>query len=715
MRSPLLQLARSAGIATHWTDAFGQGQDVSHESLRAILKAMRFSSDTDAECSETLAALHSDGGDPPELPMLTTWAGEAAELKHRKPKDGAAWRVTFEQGGGMSGHLVRSSNGALHLPRFDQTGYHRLEIGDLSTTLAVAPRKSFGVADASARSGASAHAKAWGLSAQLYSLRRQGDGGLADYTALEELACSAGAHGAAALATSPVHAMFSADPGRSSPYGPSSRLFLNAFHIDPAQVAGADALQGVLAAIPDGAKRWFALEQGDLVSWAEAGTLRLDVLRRLFDQLNRNVHDSPRLREFAAFCQRGGQALEDHARFEAIDGWLRQNHPGRAGDWRRWPNELRDPRSAAVDEFSRSHADDVRFHLFLQWLAVEGCESAQARARAAGMPIGLIADLAVGADPGGSQAWGLQPVMLRGLTIGAPPDLLSTQGQNWGLGALSPRALAEQGYSPWLDMLRANMQHSGGIRIDHVLGMARLWLVPQGEPASSGAYVTYPFDDLLRLTALESVRHNAIVVGEDMGTVPDGFSEKLASAGVLGIRALWFQRDGERFLPPDGWPADAMATTSTHDLATLAGWWAECDIDWRERLKLFADNAPAPVQRIARRQDKQALWKAMRASDGALPAEPPASPPIAELLAFTGRTPSSLVMVPLEDLLGIVEQPNLPGTIEVHPNWQQRLPQDAVDMLGTDETAQRLASLKKARQVLPKQSATASISQQVRS
>jgi 4-alpha-glucanotransferase len=704
MTSLLMQLARQAGIATHWTDAFGHEQEVSYQSLQAILKAMRFHAGSDQECRQTLAAIQDarDTGRPPAL--LTTWSGKATELRDFDLKEGAAWCLNMEHGGTINGRLNRGSDGSFQLPPVDQAGYHRLECGKVMTTLAVAPQRSFSIQDSVGRGAGQASPKAWGVSAQLYSLRRAGDAGLPDYTALGELACSAARQGAVALATSPVHAMFSAEPARYSPYGPSSRIFFNAFHIDPAAVAGPEALRNALAAIPDAVLRWHELDQGNHVNWIEAGELRLAILRRLFEQLHRES-DSPRFQAFNTFCQKGGRPLLDHACFEALHAHLRAASPTLSGDWRVWPAELRDPHSVAVADFHRSHAEEIRFHQFLQWLAAEGCDAAQTAARSAGMPIGLISDLAVGAEPGGSQAWGLQSAMLEGLTIGAPPDLLSTQGQNWGLGALSPMALAENGYAPWLDMLRANMRYSGGIRIDHVLGMARLWLVPEGESAASGAYVAYPFEDLLRLTTLESVRQKAIVIGEDLGTVPKGFSQKLASAGILGIRALWFQRHGQEFLPPYQWPADAMATTSTHDLATLAGWWAERDIDWRERLDLFAEDAPAKLQRATRCQDKRALWKFIRDADNALPADPPSAPPIAEMLAFAGRTPSPLVMVPLEDLFGVVEQPNLPGTVDTHPNWQQRLPHDAVEMLESSDIAPRLAALRQARIEASEQSA----------
>jgi 4-alpha-glucanotransferase len=261
---------------------------------------------------------------------------------------------------------------------------------------------------------------------------------------------------------------------------------------------------------------------------------------------------------------------------------------------------------------------------------------------------------------------------------------------------MSPRALREQGFAPWLSMLRANMAHSGGIRIDHVLGLRRLWLVPEGAPSSAGAYLHFPLQDLLRLAALESLRHHCIVIGEDLGTVPPGFSEQLGEAGVLGIRALWFQREGPAFMAPQDWPETAMATTSTHDLCTVAGWWAGRDIDRREALGLLGtEPGAAGLARAERKAGKAALRQALE--DTAIPEDSATGPPLGAVLGYVGSTPAPLVLAPLEDVLGIVEQPNLPGTVEGHPNWRQRLPQDAATLLESREASPRLALLAAAR------------------
>ncbi len=313
------------------------------------------------------------------------------------------------------------------------------------------------------------------------------------------------------------------------------------------------------------------------------------------------------------------------------------------------------------------------------------------------MPIGLIADLAIGADSGGSHCWARQPETLLGLTVGAPPDLLSITGQDWGLAAFSPRGLALNGFAAYLEMLRAAMRYAGGIRIDHVMGLARLWVIPEGASARDGAYLRFPLTDLLRLIRLESHRHRAVVLGEDLGTVPEGFSEELARAGILGMRVLWFERDAHRFFPTTAWPANATAMTTTHDLPTVAGWWSGRDLHWRERVGQLADPA---AEQAARGEDRTRLWAAFQETGAATgdPPPPGAAPEIAAAaLRHIGRAPAELAIIPIEDALALPEQPNLPGTRDEHPNWRRRLPGLAATLLDDPATTGRLAGLRAAR------------------
>lgn len=704
-------LAEEAGITTVWQDYRGVTHTVSTKTLRSLLAALELPALTadDIAASRMLLAAEAQGAvaDRPP-PLVTAQAGAPILLAFGAPFAGRNYRVAFEDGEVRAGRFA--DDGPVIVEAIDRCGYHRLEIDDSapawSITLAVAPVRCYGVADALAAAGRAADTRAWGLAIQLYSLSRTGDGGLGDYGSLATLAERAARHGAEALAISPVHAMFSADLHRYSPYGPSSRLLANALHVDPCAVLGDRALAQARAEVdPEGQAA--LLERNALIDWPASSRLRLDLLRRLFERVIAAGDDETRrLRdELAAFRIRGGEVLEAHARFEALHATLAAGDPAMLGGWSTWPAAYRDPHGDAVSAFANEHRDDVAFHAFLQWQAARQLDAAQRAAKSAGMAIGIVADLAVGADAGGSQAWSRQRDMLIGLSIGAPPDLLNALGQSWGLAAFSPRALKRTGFRAWIDMLRAAFAHAGGVRIDHVLGLTRMWLVPEGADPLEGAYLRYPFDDLLRLVALESWRHRAIVIGEDLGTVPEGLPERLGAAGLLGIRVLWFERQwhvpGQPFRPPHEWSNAALAVTTTHDLPTIAGWWRGHDIDWRARLGLFGEHSSEALERAAREADRGLLW-AMLCQSGAARGEcPPADrPPIAEALRHVGSTPAPLAIVPVDDALGLAEQPNLPGTIATHPNWRLRLPAPVDRVLDGEEIGARLAAFAEGRQRL---------------
>lgn len=683
----ILELARAAGIAIDWTAANGQAMRVKPEALARILAALGLPCTSESECRDSRARLADIEGAGRLLPMVTGTVGQAVTLPRIAALAGQTYRIEFESGGHVEGRFADDAGNGLQIPALDGMGYHRLLAGDMQTTLAIAPRKCFGVADTLPQEDAR-RTSLWGLGVQLYALRRPGDGGYGDYTALADFARNAARHGAAAVAISPVHAMFSADVHRFSPYGPSSRLFYNALHVDPAAVLGPEALAAALAEIGnDAAAELARLEQSELVDWPRAGALRLRLLRALYARYKQQGDRA----DFDAFVRDGGEALQSHACFEALHA--QRLASGEDAYWRNWPQALRDPRGPAVRAFAQEHAEEVEFHAFLQWQAARGLQMAQRDARDAGMPIGLITDLAIGADNGGSQAWSRQAEILTGLSVGAPPDVMNPRGQGWGLGAFSPHAMKTHGFHAFIEMLRAAFVHAGGVRIDHVLGLTRLWLVPDGASPEEGAYLRYPCEDLLRLVALESWRHRAIVIGEDLGTVPEGFDGLLADAGLLGIRVLLFQQHGGRFFAPREWPDTAISTTTTHDLPTIAGWWQGNDIGWRAKLDLLEEGQSEDEARRAREAEKSALWRTLQ--DGGLvrqdePQPGPEGVPLDAAVALIGSTPAPLAMLPIEDALGLVEQPNLPGTTDQHPNWRRRMPHPVDTVLDERQVARRL-------------------------
>ena len=296
-------------------------------------------------------------------------------------------------------------------------------------------------------------------------------------------------------------------------------------------------------------------------------------------------------------------------------------------------------------------------------------------------------------NSGGSNAWSSQNDVLVGLQIGAPPDLFNAVGQNWGLTTFSPRALSIHGFGPFIAVLRASMGHAGGVRLDHAMGLMRLWVVPQGAKASEGAYLSYPLTDLQRLTALELHRHRAIVIGEDLGTVPVGFRDRLAATGIHGMSVLWFERDRAGFAPPHTWASDAAAMTSTHDLPTVAGWWRGRDLEVRAQC---GDVPDLEEEQAARKKDRKALWKAFcaaKATHGHAPPPNQSTPVVDAAVRFIAQTPSHLALLPLEDALAFEDQPNLPGTVDEQPNWRRRYQGQAGALLDPPAVADRLGAL----------------------
>ncbi|NNA69884.1 4-alpha-glucanotransferase [Pseudomonas gessardii] len=682
----LQRLASRAGLAVDWIDANGRAQQVSADALRAVLNGLGHPADTDEAIAASLQALERAQQDHHLAPLLTVDVGSSLDLAaHFAP--GTPCQVYLEDGSTLDLELDAQAR----LPGTLPVGYQRVQVAGQSFTLAVAPQRCFSVAEAVGCQPA----RAWGLSVQLYALRRSGDGGFGDTQALEQLARAAAERGVDALAISPLHAMFSADTQRYSPYSPSSRLFLNSLYASPACILGERAWRSAIEATGL-ADELQELEQQSLIDWPAAAKTKQRLLRALYDDFRQGEH--PQQADFLSFRQAGGEALENHCRFEAVQA--ERAAQGESLDWRQWPEDWRDPGSATLTQFAAEQGEAIGFYAFTQWLIARCLERAQQAARGSGMGIGLIADLAVGADGAGSQAWSRQDELLADLTVGAPPDILNRAGQGWGISAFSPEGLKRNGFRAFIEMLRANFAHAGGLRIDHVMGLQRLWVIPRGASPRQGAYLYYPVDDLLRLLALESSRHRAIVLGEDLGTVPEGLREKLSARAMLGMRVLLFEQDhGGRFTPILDWPDNALATTSTHDLPTLNGWWHHRDIEWNVQLGLI--DTPTVEQWSEHRQRERAALRQALGQDpqnfgAALRNETDAL--LDASVRYLGHTRAPLVLLPLEDALGTLEQANLPGTLDTHPNWRRRLPGDATHLLDDDNAARRLELLAVARQ-----------------
>lgn len=681
-------LARRAGVAVEWINYENETQSVSVEVLRHVLAALGLPCDSQDDIEQSSRDLDARARRLPKLVTATT--GEPIRFPLGDARSAACVRVVREDGTTDELTVRHARNGDAILPPMREQGYHSLHLGEHSITLAVAPRRCYTVGDAGRAS------PLWGLGVQVYGLRREDDCGIGDTGGVAALAVSAAQYSADALALSPTHAMFTADPAHFSPYSPSSRLFYNPLHADGRVLFGEARVAKVIreSGLIDEMRK---LERQREIDWPTAAEIKLKLFRALFEDFSSRELGSDAASglatDFARFQGANGDLLYGHALFEALHAARLSDDPAK-WHWLGWLPEWRDPRSAAVQDFALGNAREILFHCFLQWITERSLAAAQARARQAGMRIGLISDLAVGMSSGGSHAWALQSDVLAGLSIGAPPDAFNPHGQNWGLTTFSPHSLRVDGFAPFIATLRAAMRNSGGVRIDHVMGLMRLWVIPDQAKQTEGTYLAYPFADLMRLTALESQRHRAIVVGEDLGTVPPGFRARLARSGIAGMRVLWFERRKGRFLPPEAWSREAVATTSTHDLPTVAGWWRGIDITARERSGQLRDAAPEYERR---KMDRKALWSAFSAAGagtGPVPSSTDADQVADSAVRFLARTPSSLVMIPLEDALGLEDQPNLPGTIHEHPNWRRRYPADAATLLDGAAVRARLKPLK---------------------
>ncbi|MER7767815.1 4-alpha-glucanotransferase [Kitasatospora sp. NPDC096140] len=529
--------------------------------------------------------------------------------------------------------------------------------------------------------------RSWGFLAQLYSVLSDRSWGMGDLGDLAELAQWAGADlGAGFVQINPLHAGLPATPSDPSPYRPSSRRFADPVHLRIEAVPEYPYLDGEQRARAEELTHRAARLRDEVLG--HDGLIDRDAVWALKREALELLHEVPRgpgrQAAYEAFRRREGEWLRRHALWNA----LAEVH---GADWHHWPKGLRHPDGPHVEQAGKELRDRVEFHHWLAWQVDQQLGHAQRAAREAGMPVGLILDLAVGVHPDGADAWALQDVLAGGISVGAPPDAFNAHGQDWGLPPWRPDALAEAGYAPYADLLRAAARHAGALRIDHVMGLFRLWWVPAGHPPTEGAYVRYDAEAMLGVLALEAHRAGTAVIGEDLGTVEPGVREELAARGVLGTSVLWFERDwqaGGGILAPDRWRPGCLATLTTHDLPSTAARLSGEHVELRHRLGLLARPLGEEQEEAA---GELADWRAALAAQGLLTPDEPLSMPA--LYRFLRATPAELVGVWLPDLIGDPRPQNLPGTWDQYPNW--RLP--VADGSGAPVTLDRLATTPAAR------------------
>lgn len=731
----LERLAALAGIEECWWDFFGERRIVPPETKRAFLSAMGLNAATESDLADSILRVETQSWGrwlDPILVVTQTDSLHSMEITITLPAawDGAEFTWEFEEELGirhdgtfrpqdlqwldkryLGEHLHHRRR--LVLPGVPGTGYHKFRLIDpqgaqQEMTVILAPDRAWHPADLDEGKGL------WGIATQLYALRREGDWGMGDYTALDELCRRAGRAGAASVGVNPLHALFPARPERYSPYAPSSRIFANIWYLDGTAIAnfatcaeaqGMVAGRGFAQALEDSRK-------AELIQYDEVGPRKRALLDVLYQDF-RDHHDTDEHGQaFRAFMAGQGEAGRRFATFEALQEHFLAQDP-HLGYWRHWPAEFRDPASQAVADFAASHAQRVEFFLWLQWQVDVQLGQVAATCRAEKMPIGLYRDLGVGIADDGAEAWAEQDLLALGVSVGAPPDPLNLKGQDWGLAPYDPIALRQAAYRPFIDMVRANMRHAGAMRLDHAMSLQRLYWIPRGMAADQGGYLRYPMDDLFAIIRLESCRNRCLVIGEDLGTVPDGFRDRLFGDGLYAYRLLFFERDGQGELQaPEHFTTQAATMVGTHDLPSLHGYWLGLDLDWREKLGLYPRPEMAAEERANRVRDVAAMVRAFQAQH-LLADDFPVSGTLSEAQndafskaahAYVERSASRLVMVQIEDVLGLVMQMNLPGTTDQHPNWRVRLPVE-VETLFADprmvHLAQTIMAERKCRETAP--------------
>jgi len=684
----LERLRALAGVERGFTDYRGHYHELADEDLARLLTALGYDTreaSTLAAAADELEAREWQRVLPP-VQVLNAGEPPAAHPVMIAPMlPRIRWRIELEDGAQLSGLVDPSAcelaaekeleglwyqRRRLELPQM-AAGYHRLtlekETGSVlgSTVLIIAP------AQCHLPEFLNGGARCWGLAVQLYTLRSARNWGIGDFTDLAGIAAAAAALGAELVGVNPLHALFPEDPDRASPYSPSSRLFLNVLYIDPEAVPEF-ALAGPVRQLVAGREfqaELARLRQLDYVDYTGVTGCKLAALRALYGWFRDHAAASRRA-AFDAFVVGEGVPLAEFAR-----------HHGHAG--------------------AAAGADESGLQCWLQWVAREQLDAAAARARAAGMRIGLYLDLAVGPDAGGAETLARDHALAADASVGAPPDPLAPQGQDWGIPPFHPQRLREQAYAPFIRLLRANMPVGGALRIDHVMALMRLWWIPRGRPSAAGGYVHYRLDELMAVVALESRARQCLVVGEDLGTVPGEVRDAMQRHGMLSYRVLMFEREpGGAFRRPQEYPRLALVTASTHDLPTLAGFWRGDDLALRAQLGLYPDaSVPAP-ELAARAAARQALLDAL-AGTGLLSAGHEEADVVDAAQLYVARSNAAVLMLQAEDWLRETRPVNVPGTDRGYPNWRRKLPLAWPDFMASAAVRDFAARVNAARGGMP--------------
>lgn len=708
----LKQVAEMARIADHYVSAWGENTPVEQQTIVRLLGALGYDTSSDESLLKSAKKKHK-----PDLlkPVLVFRDQQAVEIPLHlgvsARESEFSWRLVTEAGEVFGGYLQsqivrdeREQGGPLvfSLPCDLPWGYHQLTVErrrrktPYTTTLIRTPNSCYKQQEMAIGQ------KMWGPSIQLYTLRTSHNWGMGDFGDLKQLVGEIAQRGGDFVGLNPIHALFPANPEGASPYSPSSRRWLNILYIDVSSVPefslSTNAQQ--LVGSTEFQQRLQQARESHWVNYSEVANLKLSVLPLLFSEFKKRHLDvnSERAAAFLDFVELGGESLKQQATFDALHSTLHAQDSSVWG-WPVFPDKYRRFDSRSVEQFIGDHQDLVHLYMYLQWVADSQVNEAQALAKQKGMAIGLYRDLAVGVADSGAETWADKGSLALDASIGAPPDILGPLGQNWGLPPLDPQALQANGFDAYIQLLRANMQHCGALRIDHVLGLLRLWWIPKGDQATQGAYVYYPVEEMLAILALESHRQQCSVIGEDLGTVPDEIIDILRDAGVHSYKVFFFEtseQDGG-YISPAHYAGQSMSALCTHDMPTLRGFWHCDDLKMGQELGLYPD--PDQLQQLfdQRLKSKQGILDSV-AWHGNLPESTGRDAQyvamdenLAEALQIHLAAGSSTLMsVQLEDWLQMDNPVNIPGTVDEYPNWRRKLTLNLDDVF-SDARVNRVA------------------------
>jgi (1->4)-alpha-D-glucan 1-alpha-D-glucosylmutase len=700
-----------SGITESYYDIRGQHHVADFEAKCSLLAAMNITVESDSDVYAQLEKVNARDWQSPVPEVLVYQISDNPQpitltLGDDQTGQMIAWQLIEENGNLHQGEWhfephqaidERELNGK-QLQRFEAflpyvlaTGYHTFTIkfknGKTAETAIIAtPETCYQPVELEAGS------KVWGIGLQLYSLRSRRNWGIGDLTDLRTLIDLLAPMGVDVIGLNPLHTLFSHLPENASPYSPSSRDFLNPIYLDIERVDEFSRCEEArdLVFSDDFHAKLQSLRKADLVQYSDVWSLKLTVLKMLYQQFRKDISNGAleKATEFRQYQDKKGAALADFALFEALQAHFYEQDSS-IKYWPLWPQEFQKPGSQSVVEWAQSNAEAIQFHQYLQWRTEQQLSAANRQCKSQGMCIGIYNDLAVGNEPFSSSCWADQVQYALDVGIGAPPDDFSLLGQNWGLPPQIPHQLKALQYRLFIRTLRANMRHAGALRIDHVMSLMRLYWVPENYSPDRGTYIAYPFEDLLGILVLESQRNHCLIIGEDLGTVPDEVRHHLWLKKILSYRILFFEKNWDQgsFKLPHEYPALALCTSGSHDLPTLTGYWCSADLKLREQLNLFPSDEIKHRQWEARGKDraeiKSALHKEQLISEEVLhdDAATISKDLFLSIQRFLARSRSRLMMVQLEDILLQSDQMNVPGTIDEYPNWRHKMSIALEDLL----------------------------------